>query len=133
MEAFVQPFLEQALSLSPEELEKRTKNEEGFTFLHALAGYTRDARVLRDQLTALLLAGRDTTACTLSWLFYELSIHPVVVQKLRKEILEVVGPSAKPTYEHLKSMKYLQVSSDRNTAFPPSGRFDCTRNSDEPS
>ncbi|KAK8236960.1 putative cytochrome 52A4 [Phyllosticta capitalensis] len=123
MEAFVQPFLEQALSLSPEELEKRTKNEEGFTFLHALAGYTRDARVLRDQLTALLLAGRDTTACTLSWLFYELSIHPVVVQKLRKEILEVVGPSAKPTYEHLKSMKYLQNTLNETMRLYPAVPF----------
>ncbi|KAK8154889.1 putative cytochrome 52A4 [Phyllosticta citrichinensis] len=123
MEEFVQPFLEQALSLSPEELEKRTKNEEGFTFLHALAGYTRDSRVLRDQLTALLLAGRDTTACTLSWLFYELSIHPKVVQKLRREILDVVGPHSKPTYEHLKSMKYLQNTLNETMRLYPAVPF----------
>ncbi|KAK7516144.1 putative cytochrome 52A4 [Phyllosticta citriasiana] len=123
MEEFVQPFLEQVLSLSPEELEKRTKNEEGFTFLHALAGYTRDARVLRDQLTALLLAGRDTTACTLSWLFYELSIHPTVVQKLRREILDVVGPHSKPTYEHLKSMKYLQNTLNETMRLYPAVPF----------
>ncbi|KAL1621697.1 hypothetical protein SLS56_009095 [Neofusicoccum ribis] len=108
MNEFIEPFIDQALSLSPEELEKRTKNEEGYTFLHALASYTRDRATLRDQLAAVLLAGRDTTACTLSWLFYELSNHPTVVQKLREEILRVVGEEAMPTYEHLKSMKYLQ-------------------------
>ncbi|KAF9630735.1 Cytochrome P450 [Lasiodiplodia theobromae] len=108
MNEFIEPFIDRALSLSPEELEKRTKNDEGYTFLHALASYTRDRATLRDQLAAVLLAGRDTTACTLSWLFYELSNHPRVVQKLREEILRVVGDEAMPTYEHLKSMKYLQ-------------------------
>jgi cytochrome P450 len=107
---YVELFIEDALSLSPEELEKRTKSDEGYTFLHALASNTRDRKVLRDQIVAVLLAGRDTTACTLSWLFYELSNKPEIVQKLRDEILRVVGPTAQPTYDDLKSMKYLQVS-----------------------
>lgn len=55
----------------------------------------------------MLLAGRDTTAVTLSWLFYELSKNPQVVQKLRKEILERVGLQREPTYDDLKSMRYL--------------------------
>lgn len=106
---FVEPYIEEALMLSPEELEKRTKFDEGYTFLHALASYTKDRTVLRDQLVAVLLAGRDTTACTLSWLFYELSTKPEMVKKLRTEILNCVGPTKSPTYENLKSMKYLQV------------------------
>ncbi|KAF2147191.1 glycoside hydrolase family 20 protein [Aplosporella prunicola CBS 121167] len=105
---FIHPFIEETLALSPEELEKKTKNDEGYTFLHALAGDTRDRSMLRDQLVAVLLAGRDTTACTLSWLFYELSTHPEILRKLRKEITEIVGEDNKPTYEHLKSLKYLQ-------------------------
>lgn len=60
---FVNPYIDEALRLSPEELEKRSKSDQGYTFLHALAGYTRDRTVLRDQLVAVLLAGRDTTAC----------------------------------------------------------------------
>ncbi|OJD32490.1 cytochrome p450 alkane hydroxylase [Diplodia corticola] len=108
MNDFIEPFIDQALSLPAEELDKRTKDDEGYTFLHALASYTRDRATLRDQLAAVLLAGRDTTACTLSWLFYELSNHPKIVQKLREEILGVVGDETMPTYEHLKSMKYLQ-------------------------
>ncbi|KAL1841119.1 hypothetical protein VTJ49DRAFT_7397 [Mycothermus thermophilus] len=105
---FVNQYIERALRLTPEELATKTKADAGYTFLHALAGYTRDRRVLRDQLIAVLLAGRDTTACTLSWTIYELARHPEVVEKLRAEILSVVGPTRAPTYDDLKSMKYLQ-------------------------
>jgi cytochrome P450 len=106
---FVTPYIEQALRLSPEELATKTKSEEGYTFLHALASFTRDRKVLRDQLVAVLLAGRDTTASTLSWTFYELARHPHVVKKLREEIIEHVGLERPPTYSDLKNMKYLQV------------------------
>jgi cytochrome P450 len=108
---FVNPYIEQALRLSPEELETRTKSESGYTFLHALAAYTRDRKVLRDQLVSMLLAGRDTTASTLSWTFYELAKHPEVFQRLRAEIMDTVGLDRPPTYNDLKSMKYLQVNS----------------------
>jgi len=108
LNAFVGTYIDRALQLPPEELEKKTKSDEGYTFLHALASYTRDRDVLRDQLVAVLLAGRDTTAVTLSWLFYELSRHPEVVRKLRQEIVNCVGLQSEPTYPDLKSMRYLQ-------------------------
>lgn len=57
---------------------------------------------------AVLLAGRDTTAGTLSFTILELSHHPHVVAKLRREILERLGSHRAPTYEDLKSMPYLQ-------------------------
>ncbi|CZR50443.1 related to n-alkane-inducible cytochrome P450 [Phialocephala subalpina] len=108
IDAFVNPFIDDTLRLSPSELASKTKSESGYTFLHALAGFTRDRKVLRDQLVAVLLAGRDTTASTLSWVFYELARHPEVVEKLRQEVEERVGWERAPTYEDLKSMKYLQ-------------------------
>jgi cytochrome P450 len=107
---FINTYIEDALRLSPDELEKKSKSDEGYTFLHSIAGYTRDRTILRDQLIGILLAGRDTTACTLTWLTYELSNHPQVLHKLRQEIMLVVGPDRLPTYDDLKSMKYLQVS-----------------------
>lgn len=64
---FINSYIEKTLSLSPEDLASKGKSDAGYTFLHALAGFTRDRAVLRDQLIAVLLAGRDTTACTLSW------------------------------------------------------------------
>ena len=38
-----------------------------YVFLDALIAKTKDRLVLRDQLINVLLAGRDTTACLLSW------------------------------------------------------------------
>jgi cytochrome P450 len=106
---FVESYIEEALSFLPEELESKTKSDDGCTFLHALAAHMRDRKILRDQLVAVLIAGRDTTAVTLQWLFYELSYKPEVVDKLRAEISERVGPEETPTYDDLKSLKYLQV------------------------
>lgn len=104
MNDFLLPFIEQTLSLSTEELDSKLSKQD--TFLHALARFTRDPTVLRDQLVAILLAGRDTTASTLSFCLFELSRHPEVVQKLRTEILNTCG-KRKPTYAELKEMKYL--------------------------
>ena len=110
---FLNSFIERTLRIAPEELEQKTKSDEGYTFLHALAAYTRDRTVLRDQLIAILLAGRDTTASALSWLFFEISSKPHIVQKLRREIQEHIGFDRPPTYDDLKSMKYLQASVER--------------------
>jgi cytochrome P450 len=105
---FVSTFIDQALALSPKELEEKSNHDQGYTFLHAIAGYTRDRDMLRDQLVSVLLAGRDTTACTLTWVIYHLSMDPKITAKLRQEIVETVGLEQTPTYEHLKNMKYLQ-------------------------
>lgn len=110
VDKFVNSFVDDVLQISPEELQKTTKSDEGYTFLHALAAdSTRDRKDLRDQIVAVLLAGRDTTACTLSWIFYELSQHPDVFKKLREEILEQIGTSRMPKDADLKHMRYLRV------------------------
>ncbi|CAA0409205.1 unnamed protein product [Arabidopsis thaliana] len=43
-------------------------------------------KFLRDNVFALLLAGRDTTASALTWFFWFLSENPLVVTKIRQEI-----------------------------------------------
>lgn len=105
---FVDTFIDRALALSPKELEEKTNHDQGYTFLHAIAGYTRDRQVLRDQLVSILLAGRDTTACTLTWVIYHLSMDPSITAKFRQEIIDTVGLNRTPTYQDLKDMKYLQ-------------------------
>ena len=93
--------------MTPDELEKLSKSDKDFTFLHNIARFTRDPKVIRDQLMAVLIAGRDTTAATLSWTIYELANYPDVYKKLRNEVLAIVGTSKTPTYEDLKDMTYL--------------------------
>lgn len=64
---------------------------------------------LRDVFINFLLAGRDTTSCGLSWLFYELSQNPEVEATLLKEIDEVVGGSNSITFEMTQKLIYLQA------------------------
>lgn len=49
---FIEPIIERALSLDRAELEEKTQSSQGYTFLHALVGFTRDRKVLRDQIVA---------------------------------------------------------------------------------
>lgn len=49
---FIEPIIERALRLDQAELEEKTQSSQGYTFLHALASFTRDRKVLRDQIVA---------------------------------------------------------------------------------
>jgi cytochrome P450 len=110
---FVEPFVEKAISHSLDEIEGKIQ-----TFTASLSTFTTDKTVLRDHLVNILLAGRDSTAAALSWLFYEMAYHPGVYAKLREEVLNTLGPHGKPTYDNLKTMKYLQCCI--NEGIPPS-------------
>lgn len=79
--------------------------------------------MIRDQVVSVLLAGRDTTAATLSWAFYELSHYPQVVAKLRQEILATVGPTRAPTYDDLKNMTYLKHTINETLRLYPAVPF----------
>lgn len=106
MDRFIEPWITEALSLNEAELEGKLQKKD--TFLHALARRTKDRKVIRDQLVSLLLAGRDTTSTTLSWITLELARNPAVLQKLRAEIHREIGTSGKrPSYDDIKNMKYL--------------------------
>lgn len=106
---FIDHFVRMALSKDPKD--KLPQNNERYIFLEALAAETRDPIELRSQLLNILLAGRDTTASLLGWLFYSLARDPVRYAKLRQVVLENFGTYENPsgiTFEALKSCKYLQ-------------------------
>ncbi|KAL8675055.1 MAG: hypothetical protein Q9168_000538 [Polycauliona sp. 1 TL-2023] len=132
MDDFIEPFIQDALHHSPQELdEKETKSSSGSTWLQSVARFTRDrkgndtkaAAVIRDQIVNILLAGRDTTAGTLSFLFKELSAHPNVYDKLRREVVQKVGSGQAPTYDDLKNMPYLQHCISETLRLYPSVPF----------
>lgn len=50
-----------------------------------------DDKGLRDIMLNLIIAGRDTTACTLTWMFYEFGKHPEIQDKLYEELINVLG------------------------------------------
>lgn len=88
-----------------------SENKQKYVFLEAIAAETQDREKLRDQLLNILLAGRDTTASLLSWIFSTLARHPDVFAKLRRAVIADFGTFDDPreiTFETLKSSSYLQ-------------------------
>lgn len=69
-------------------------------------GSTPSSDDLRDVVMNVLIAGRDTSAQTLSWAFYELALHPEATKKCRDEIERVLGKDRQPDYEAIKDLKY---------------------------
>lgn len=106
----MEPYITKAVQLSSSE---KQNNEDGSseTLLHSLASYGASRKTIRDQLMSVLFAGSDTTASAMTWVIYELSRHPQVVEQLRRNIYEILGTESserRPTYDELKSMKFLQ-------------------------
>lgn len=120
MDHFVEPYIQEALGVPEKELNALSESGEELTFLQHIALFTRDTRLVRDQIIAVLLAGRDTTGATFSWTLYELSNYPEAWKKLRNEVLSTVGVDGKPTYETLKSMKYLRNVLNESMRLHPS-------------
>ena len=75
---------------------------------------------LRDIILNFIIAGRDTTAITLSWFFYMLCKHPSLQEKLAREVNEATAAVDDPTpiidfassltEESLDRMQYLHAS-----------------------
>lgn len=112
----VQSFIDHYVNLALRKSSGSEKvAEEGdkdrYVFLEELATRTRDPVELRAQLLNILLAGRDTTASLLSWLFHQLMRNPEIFQKLRENIINDFGSYENPqdiTFSTLKSCTYLQ-------------------------
>jgi len=69
-----------------------------------------------------LIAGRDTTAQTLAWLFYQLWQHPEVVAKIRAEAEDVLGHGSdarKMAYDDIKSLPYLNAVFNESSRLHP--------------
>ena len=60
-------------------------------------------RQIRDETMTLLLAGHETTANILTWVWYLLDRHPEVEARLHEEIDEVLGEDP-PTFDDLPAL-----------------------------
>ncbi|KAL0953039.1 hypothetical protein HGRIS_007241 [Hohenbuehelia grisea] len=115
--AFVEPIIKDAIEkrriAKAQELTEEVKNAnevgENDTLLDHLAKQTSDPVVLKDETLNIMLAGRDTTAATLTFIIYFLSMYPEVTTRLRREILDKVGSTRRPTYDDIRDMKYLRA------------------------
>lgn len=108
---FVDRYVEKAFKYREmEDLEAgsgKKEDNEKYIFLYELAKATKDKVRLRSEMMNILLAGRDTTASLLSNMFFVIAKRPEIWKKLRQEIDDTLGGQP-PTYEQLRSLKYLK-------------------------
>ncbi|KAJ3878017.1 cytochrome P450 monooxygenase pc-1 [Lentinula edodes] len=113
--AFIQPIVDEAVAKMRSQKELGQMSglaadiDDNETLLDHLVKQTEDPVVLKDETLNILIAGRDTTAATLTFVIYFLSMYPETMDRLRKEILEKVGPSQRPTYDDIRDMKFLRA------------------------
>ncbi|EKM60403.1 uncharacterized protein PHACADRAFT_109856 [Phanerochaete carnosa HHB-10118-sp] len=110
LEEFIQPLLHDALARKAKspEVKVEVAVEDNATLLEHLVKLTDDPQIIRDETVNILLASRDTTAITLTMAGYMLAEHPDILQRLRKEILGIVG-TRRPTYDDIRDMKFLRA------------------------
>ena len=78
---------------------------------------------LRDEMMTLFLAGHETTATALTWIWYLLSRHPEVDAKLREELRQVLGGRA-PAAADLPKLPYTEmVVRESLRLYPPGPAF----------
>ncbi|KAI0677045.1 cytochrome P450 monooxygenase pc-3 [Trametes maxima] len=114
VDAFLRPILEEAIAKNRSaKTQQRLVHPESpadeETLLDHLVKQTNDPVVLHDETLNILIAGRDTTAATLTFVIYLMCLYPDVFKRLRTEVLEKVGPTQMPTFDDVRSMKYLRA------------------------
>lgn len=95
---FVERHVEAALA------EDKAK-ERPYVFMNEMINSGASRSEITAQLLSMILGGRDTSASTMSSMFWELARRPDVVEKLRRDIATLGG--RKPTWQELKDLKYL--------------------------
>ncbi|KAH7926999.1 cytochrome P450 [Leucogyrophana mollusca] len=109
--AFLDPIIQDAIEKHKrsENLEVKDESADDEALLDHLVRLTTDGVVLKDEVLNILLAGRDTTASTLTSAIYLLALHPEALGRLREEIITKVGPTRRPTYDDIREMKFLRA------------------------
>jgi cytochrome P450 len=92
-------------------LQETEEKNRKFVLLDELLKETMNRKELRNETLHTLAAGRDPTACLLSWTFYMLARHPQVYEKLRKIVIDEFGTMATTSetldYTDLRKCEYL--------------------------
>lgn len=105
--------------------ERRTSGEDyGDLLSMLLAAHDDDGsqmtdQQLRDEVMTIFLAGHETTALTLSWIWYLLARHPEIERQFHQELESVLGGRL-PTAADLPHLKYVDmIARETMRLYPP--------------
>ncbi|HTQ12381.1 MAG TPA: cytochrome P450 [Rhizomicrobium sp.] len=83
------------------------------------SGIGMDEKEVRDEVVIIFLAGHETTAVAMTFVWYLLSQHPAVEAKLHDELARVLGGRA-PEYADLANLPYTRmVIEESMRLYPP--------------
>ncbi|KAL2049643.1 hypothetical protein ABVK25_010103 [Lepraria finkii] len=117
VKSYTEQFVRDALQQDRDSM----KSSDKYTFINDLySEHHQDIRLVRDQVINVLIAGRDTTAATMSYAFRLLVRYPNVLKKLRSEVESVLGQDKDVTRAYIQRMPYLQmVLKETLRLYPP--------------
>jgi cytochrome P450 len=82
-------------------------------------GAAMTAREVRDQMVTIFVAGHETTAVAMAWIWYLISQHPAEEARLHAELDTVLAGRA-PTLEDLPNLPYTRmVAEEAMRLYPP--------------
>ena len=107
--------------------ERKASSEKQHDFLQMLldaryedTGEPMSQRQLLDELVTIFSAGHETSANGLTFILYQLSQSPEVVERLRAEINKVLGEDGWPDYEDIGKLTYTRmVIEEGMRLYPP--------------
>lgn len=83
-----------------------------------------DARQVRDEAMTVLLAGHETSAATLTWVWHLLARHPAVADAVCEEVVRVFGKHSPPVAEGLGRLDLTRaVVEEAMRLYPPAAWF----------
>lgn len=83
------------------------------------SGTSMSDKEVVDEVMTLIVAGSETSAATMNWVWYLLALHPDVEQKVHAEIDQLQYDNA-PTFEQVIELQYLrQVIEEALRLYPP--------------
>ena len=83
-----------------------------------VTGEAMSDRQLQDEVMTILLAGHETTAATMTFIFHLLAAHPEVADKLHRELDTVLGGRT-PKTDDLSSLPYTKAVVEESMRLMP--------------
>jgi cytochrome P450 len=75
---------------------------------------------VRDEAATFMLAGHETTANALSWMWYLLALNPPARERMLAEVDEVLGPDRAPSFEDVARLPWTAACfQEAMRVFPP--------------
>jgi len=106
-------------------IEERRGQEEGDDLLYRLLkasdddGHQMSDRQLRDEVLTLFMAGHETTSLSITFALYFLSRRPEAMERLKREVDEVVG-EGRPGVEDVRELEFTEaVFKESMRLYPP--------------